>query len=157
MIRLGGFHTLMITIGSIFHTMRGYGIDEALIQIFGPNAIVHILSGKAIARALLVLYVLDACLSTNLLELIISACMVHCEKSDDDDDVINDTLQSSLTTKDVQALQKLLSDVFNSDAETLRDDIVSSETLGLLNKCIDELKIALSSQSRTAKLLLNYI
>ena len=32
--------------------------------------------------------------------------MVHCEESDDDDRVINETLQSSLTTKDVEALQK---------------------------------------------------
>ena len=55
-IRLGGFHTLMSTIGSIVHTMRGYGIYEALGQIFGLNAIVHILSGKAIARALGIAY-----------------------------------------------------------------------------------------------------
>ena len=41
----------MSTIGSIFHTMRGSGIYEALGQIFGLNAIVHILSGKAIAQA----------------------------------------------------------------------------------------------------------
>ena len=63
-IRLGGFHTLMSTVSSIFHTMQGSGIDEALGQIFGPNAIVHILSGKAISRALRVLYLLSSLLDT---------------------------------------------------------------------------------------------
>lgn len=60
------------------------------------------------------------------------ACMVHCDESDDDDEVINGTFLSRVTTKDVKALQKLLGDVSDSDAKAFRD------------------YIALSSQSRIA-------
>ena len=159
-IRLGGFHTLMSAVSSIFHTMRGSGIDEALGQIFGPNAIVHILSGKAISRALRVLYLLDACLTTKLLEQIIPACKEHCDENDNCEQCIGDKFDSSLTMKDVEALQSLQSDVLESNAETCCDDIVNSEALQLLDKCIEELKHSLSTQSRTAKLwiqFLNYI
>ena len=51
--------------------MRGSGINEVLGQIFGPNVIVHILSGRAITRALHVLFLLYTSLTTEFLEQII--------------------------------------------------------------------------------------
>ena len=50
--RLGGFHTLMSYLGSIGTLMAGSGLSEALETCFGPNAVIHMLGGKAIARAL---------------------------------------------------------------------------------------------------------
>ena len=150
----------MSAVSSIFHTMRGSGIEDALGQIFGPNVIEHILSGKAIARGLRVLYLLDACLTTKLLEQIIPPIKQHCDKNDNCEQCrpIQTKFDSSLSTNDFEALQKLQADVLESNVEICCEDIVNSEALQLLDKCIEELEH--SSQSRTAKLwiqFLNYI
>jgi hypothetical protein len=50
-LRLGGFHTQMSFLGSIGHTMAGSGLQEVLECIYADNAVIHMLSGKAISRA----------------------------------------------------------------------------------------------------------
>ena len=50
--RLGGFHTLMSFLVSIGYLMKGTGLDELLLLIFGPNTVEQILSGKNYARCL---------------------------------------------------------------------------------------------------------
>jgi len=32
--------------------MKGSGLEEALEQFYGPNAVMHMMSGKAVSRAL---------------------------------------------------------------------------------------------------------
>lgn len=49
---LGGFHMKMSFLGSIGHLMTGSGLQEALDQVYAPNTVVHMLSGKAISRAI---------------------------------------------------------------------------------------------------------
>ena len=51
-LRLGGFHILMSFLGSIGHLMAGTGLQELLEVIFAGNTVSHILSGKAVARAI---------------------------------------------------------------------------------------------------------
>ena len=50
-LRLGSFHTEMSFIGSIGHLIAESGLKELLELIYAPNAVEHILTGKAIARA----------------------------------------------------------------------------------------------------------
>ena len=50
--RHGGFHTMMSFMGSIGSMMKGSGLEEALETVYGPNAVAHMISGKAISRAL---------------------------------------------------------------------------------------------------------
>ena len=50
--RLGGFHTLMSFMGSIGSMMKGSGLEEALGTVYGQNAVTHMISGKAVSRAL---------------------------------------------------------------------------------------------------------
>ena len=50
--RLGGFHTMMSFLGSLGTMMRGSGLSECSEMIYGANAVKHILTGKAIVRAL---------------------------------------------------------------------------------------------------------
>ena len=50
--RLGGFHMMMSFIGSIGSVMKGSGLEEALETVYGPNSVTHMISGKAISRAL---------------------------------------------------------------------------------------------------------
>ena len=48
---LGSFHTLMSFLGSIGTLMNGTGLHSLLEQVHSENAVPHILSGKAVARA----------------------------------------------------------------------------------------------------------
>lgn len=50
-IRLGGFHLQMSFLGAIGHIMGGSGLQELLECVYAPNAVVHMLSGKAVSRA----------------------------------------------------------------------------------------------------------
>lgn len=43
--RLGGFHMLMSYLGSIGTVMSGSGFSDALDICYGPNAVVHMISG----------------------------------------------------------------------------------------------------------------
>ena len=69
-LRLGGFHTEMSFLGAIGHLMADSGLRELMECIYASNTVVHILSGKAVSRAirahLLVTGVLNALLMTHV-------------------------------------------------------------------------------------------
>ncbi len=44
----------MNIMGSIGSMMKGSGLEEALETVYGPNAVIHMLSGKAVSRACIV-------------------------------------------------------------------------------------------------------
>lgn len=50
-LRLGGFHMQMSFLGSIGHIMQSSGLYEILETIYATNTIEHMLSGKAVSRA----------------------------------------------------------------------------------------------------------
>lgn len=50
--KLGGFHTLMSYLGCIGHLMDGSGLREVLDVIYAENTTPHLLTGKAISRAI---------------------------------------------------------------------------------------------------------
>ncbi|CAG2215124.1 unnamed protein product [Mytilus edulis] len=50
-LRLGGFHTEMSFLGSIGRLMGGSGLHEVLETVYASNAVNHMLSGKAVSRA----------------------------------------------------------------------------------------------------------
>ena len=43
---LGGFHTMMSFLGSIGSMMKGSGLEEALVTVYGLNAVTHMITGK---------------------------------------------------------------------------------------------------------------
>ena len=65
-LRLGAFHTEMSFIGSIGHLMAGSGLREVLELIYASNAVDHIFTGKAIARAVRAHLIADAALNALL-------------------------------------------------------------------------------------------
>ena len=66
-LRLGAFHTEMSFLGSIGHLMRGSGLQEALELIYADNVVPHMLSGKAISRAVRGHLLVETALNTILL------------------------------------------------------------------------------------------
>ena len=50
--RLGGFHTLLSFIDRIGYGMGGSGLEEVLTEVYAEDSVLHMLSGKAYARAM---------------------------------------------------------------------------------------------------------
>ena len=88
-LHLGGFHTEMNFLGCIGHLMDSSGLQEMLESIYAPNAVVHILSGKAIARAVRAHFIVDAALNALILRRVLNAplpCQPETPESNDDND-----------------------------------------------------------------------
>ena len=66
-LRLGGFHVEMSFLGAIGHIMAGSGIEELFEVIYAKNTVSHILSGKAVARAVRGHFLMDSALHALLL------------------------------------------------------------------------------------------
>ena len=64
---LGGFHTEMSFLSCIGNLMAGSGLKELLETVYAPNAVEHIFTGKAIARAVRAHLLVDAALNTLML------------------------------------------------------------------------------------------
>ena len=69
--RLGGFHTLMSFLGSTGTVMKGSGLQECLQLVYGENAVTHILSGKAVSRAIRAHFLLQSALILKVITTII--------------------------------------------------------------------------------------
>ena len=77
-LRLGGFHTEMSFLGCIGHLMAASGLQELLEQVYAPNAVVHMLNGKATARALRGHLIVDAALNAVLLSQVTILVSIFC-------------------------------------------------------------------------------
>ena len=64
---LSTFHLQMSFLGAIGYLMAGSGLQEIMELVYAPNAVVHILSGKAYARAVRAHLLVDAALKALLL------------------------------------------------------------------------------------------
>ena len=88
--RLGGFHTLMSFLVSIGYLMAGSGLEEALHQVYGENSVVHMMSGKAVARALRGhMLVVDSALNMILMEEMFPQTKVDDQGRDDAEDMLH--------------------------------------------------------------------
>ena len=84
--------------------MKGSGIEEALEQVYGPNAVTHILSGKATTRALHGLFLIKAALSTKIL----SDLLPHDgERNTITDTTINETRSEELQEATMSAWREM--------------------------------------------------
>ena len=69
-------------IGSIGHFMRGAGLSEALVTIYGENAVNTMISGKSIARALRGIFLTDRVLTIEIEELLLLGNVIDREDND---------------------------------------------------------------------------
>jgi len=106
---LGSFHTLMNLFGAIGTLMEGSGLKEILQTIYGDNAVVHMLTGKAVHRALRGHLLVDLCLANQVISKIIDSepefqCLIqeletlYCKAENGEIDV-NDVLASQCMEK----------------------------------------------------------
>ena len=65
--RLGVFHTLMSFMGSIGKMLKGSGLEESLETVYGENVVQHMMTGKAVSRALRGHFLVEAALMNMLI------------------------------------------------------------------------------------------
>jgi len=64
---------MMSFLGSIGSMMKGSGLEEALEQVYRPNAVMHMMFGKPVSRALCGHFLVESA-SINKLMLAITPC-----------------------------------------------------------------------------------
>ena len=178
--RLGGFHVMMSFMGSIGSMMKGSGLEEALESVYGPNAVTHMISGKAVSKALRGHFLVEAALVNKLILAVLPAAgenngsdtgnpneEMQQDKSEfshyssGDMEVEMEPIGEMEKTEDkldaceVQRIHQLYQEVENKSIPV--SNIAESKELLKLDECLLKYKELLAENSRTAKLWLQYI
>ena len=153
-LRLGGFHTEMSFLGCIGHLIAASGLQELLELIYASNAMVHMLTGKAIARAVRGHFIVDAALNAPILA---STFNVPIPASDEETEEFMETEQAhegsaGKTDFDKAALlyDKLMQGLVSAD------QVCQADVMAKINDALQERKEHLKS-SRTATMWLQYM
>ena len=136
-IRLGGFHLLMLFLGGTGTLMEGCGLAETMETMYAPNIAVHMLEGKTYARALRC-HVIETSL-----QLILFNKIIADEKNSTDNSLVE--------------IKELYSDMSESTVEHFDGDSLQSEYLQHVFFAIEEYKNFISNCSRTSKLWIQYL
>ena len=99
--RLGGFHTLMSFLGSLGHLMKGSGIEELFSQVYAEHSVTHMISGKAISRALRAHFLAESALVTILVEEVVGESDLFYLDGQD-----SDVIEEKLISDEIVNLRK---------------------------------------------------
>lgn len=182
-LRLGGFHTEMSFLGSIGHLMSGSGLEEVLGVVYAPNTVTHMLSGKALARAVRGHYLVDSALNALIackafnFPLPKDECIIETEETENQEGPIDWQTDRSSQQLDQSLDAEMEEDeTFPDDAENIDRDLEaalymydqlltgerSPDCFGL-EEVFDQLHLKLENEKlrvgegRTAKLWLQYM
>lgn len=131
---LGSFHTLMNLLGAIGGLMHGSGLGTILEEIYGENAVVHILSGKAVQRALRGHLLVDKCLNQIIL-----------------DALMQDDPKVSSVVEEMEAVYSAV-----VSGEKPLEALKSSEEIRYLEQTIQSAKVSMAASSKTSQLWIGY-
>jgi hypothetical protein len=136
-VMLGSFHGRMSFLGCMGYLMEEAGLVEVLEQIYAPNTVKHIISGKAVSRAMTAHSPLDLAL-----HILLFACAFEDTA---------DGLRSQPAPQMVSAASVYTE--LTSENISIEDLSASPAVVSLLEE-IEQAKKELVSESRTAKLWL---
>ena len=164
-LRLGGLHMEMSFLGCIGYLMSGSGIEDLLELVYAKNAITHMLSGKALARAVRGHFLVDAALNALLvcntfdLPLPVNNVSQNPNENDveDTDDVELDLNEERAIGPDTDTDLELVKVLYGKVRENPKMAHVSSSTaLDSVAKKVEEKKSSLRDH-RTGVLWLQYM
>ncbi len=152
--RLGGFHTMMSFMGSIGSMMKGSGIEEALEIVYGPNAVTHMISGKAVSRALRGHFLVEAALVNKLMLAVLPSCDQNSDELSELE-LVGETdtdLEDKLDASEVEKIHDLFRGI--RDKSIPVSNAADSKEFTKLEECLQKYKAVLVNRSPTAKLIL---
>lgn len=152
-IRLGGFHILMSFLGCIGHLMGGSGLRELLELVYATNTVTHMLSGKAVARAVRGHLLIDAALHSLL-----------CSKAmgvDPEEQNVNEELEEQgqyseqfTSNPNIKILSDLMEQALSETIST--EELDNDSDLIALHLKLEEVKTSLQDL-KTSKLWIQYL
>ena len=114
--------------------MKGSGLEDLFTEVYAKHSVKHMISGKAISRALRAHHLVEIALTSLL---------------------INTLIEKELI--DATVIQSLFPGILESPTKEKNDAIINSEVLKEISEAISKLKKSLSERSRTAKLWISYV
>ena len=163
-LRLGGLHTEMSFLGCIGHVMAGSGLEDLLELVYAKNAVSHMLSGKAIARAVRGHFLVDAALNALLvcntfnLPLPVTAgrnpSNEDAVQDEQNDPATNETREEQSSDTDLELVKVLYEQVMKNPQ--MASQVSSSEVLDSVAKKIEDKEVSMKNQ-HTAVLWLEYM
>ena len=156
--RLDGFHLLMSFLGSVGKMMELSGIEDVLESVYGSNTVKHILSGKAISRALRGHFLVQSALTIYLLQPLISFETSNLTLNQLENEItLPDALTDIIEPLDA-AEQDEVSQISTKFMESKSvSEINESTSLKKPNESLFIYKDYLCKNSRTAKLWIDYV
>jgi hypothetical protein len=130
---MGSFHAFMNFLGAVGTLMAGTGLSDVLEEVYGENAVVHMMSGKSVQRAFRGHLLVDRCLNESIVASVIA----------------EDPSFRSL----VQEAENMYSSLVPVDVP-YHDD--TSAILSKIRKRLQKKRAELKSQSQTCKLWIGY-
>ena len=137
--------------------MAGSGLQETLELIYAPNAVVHMMSGKAIARAIRGHFLVDAALNALLVNDTLNFPLSVESQDDSDGDMSQVTPEEQGMVESLNELKQvgsMLQKVMEGDIET--QEVCCSKNINAINEKLEARKCSLES-CRTAALLFEYM
>ena len=152
-LRLGGFHLEMSFLGSIGHLMSASGLQHILELVYAPNAVVHMLTGKAIARAVRAHLLVDAALNGLLLSNALGVPLLSQSPSEDREaeEAISEETAAIVDLHEAHALYESL-----MEGTISVDEVCNTDVIQRIMTVSEEINDSLKS-SRTAALWLQYM
>ena len=144
--RLGGFHMTMSFLGSVGSMMSGSRLSDVLELIYGPNAVIQMMHGKAVSRALRGNFLVDAALTVMMMKLLLPETDTSQSECQD---------WEKLDCTDLACIQAAYDDALENGCEA--DDERTSVALLKVDSLLRDMKMQLSHDSRTAKLWIQYM
>jgi len=158
-INLGGFHTMMSFLGAIGCIMTGSGLEELLECMYASTTVTHMLSGKAIARAIRGHTLVSGALYCKLTQQAFGLpsiqhdeCHTHNQESTTPEDTHDDKTEIPLDV--LRSAADLYDQVMSKESSV--DSLENSEILQTISQKLEVEKKALSKR-RTARLWLQYV
>ena len=168
-LRLGGLHMEMSFLGCVGHFMAATGLAQVLEMVYAENAVKHILTGKAIARAVRGHFMVHAALSTMLIANAYNIPLPTipdeastADESEDRQDVRCD-MQNNVADADddathqsLQRARELFNDTLMNPSASVSLDLSSEDALHVVIERLNAGKDSMKDL-RTAKLWIQYM
>ena len=160
-LRLGGLHIEMSFLGCIGHVMSGSGLKEVLELVYATNAVGHMLSGKALARAVRGHFLVDSVLNALLVNITFGSPLPATIELDTETGVNLADKEGELNASDVQAADQDLKKVEELYKELVKDttkakQVGSTEVLLKVAEKLESKRVSMHNQ-RTATMWIQYM
>jgi 5'-3' exonuclease len=154
-LRLGGFHTLMSFLGCIGHLMSGTGLKELLEVAYASNTTTHMMSGKAVSRAIRGHLLVDAALNAKLVSKVFQMNLPSDGDSErtvpaelnDAGDLFDGLMSGDQAVSDIESskVMEVIGDKINQVIDTIRDQRTARLWLQYM-EMVDIIRLFLKSE-----------